>query len=137
MSDRFAACLIEDNTLVRESLAFTLRDYGFDVEEAADGREGLDLALSRDFDIVLTDLDVPSVHGLAIIQRLRAAKPDLPVIAFTGATFSAEGSLVETAKRMGADACLPKPFKPPVLVEVMKKAIVSRRERREAKVSAG
>lgn len=134
MNDRLVACLIEDNTLVRESLAFTLRDHGFEVEEAADGREGLNLALSRDFDIVLTDLDVPTVHGLSIIQQLRVAKPDLPVIAFTGATFSAEGSLVETAKRMGADVCLPKPFKPGVLVDVMNKAIASRRERGDAQV---
>jgi two-component system chemotaxis response regulator CheY len=134
MNNRLVACLIEDNRLVRESLAFTLRDHGFEVEEAADGREGLDLALSRDFDIVLTDLDVPSVHGLAIIQHLRAAKPHLPVVAFTGATFSAEGSMVETAKRLGADVCLPKPFKPGLLVEVMNQAIA---HRREAQIAAG
>lgn len=128
MNDRLVACLIEDNGLVRESLAFTLRDHGFVVEEASDGGVGLALALARDFDIVLTDLDVPSVHGLAIIEQLRAAKPNLPVIAFTGATFSAaEGSMIENAKRLGADVCLPKPFKASVLVDVMNKAIASRR----------
>lgn len=128
MSSRLVACLIEDNDLVRESLAFTLRDRGVDVEAVADGSEGLRLALTRDFDIVLTDLDVPGVHGLSIIQQLRAAKPDLPIVAFTGATFSAEGSMIEHAKRYGADVCLPKPFKPAVLVDVMDKAIASRRE---------
>jgi DNA-binding response OmpR family regulator len=136
MKSRLVACLIEDNRLVRDSLTFTLRDNGFDVEEASDGREGLELALSRDFDIVLTDLDVPTLHGLSIIEQLRAAKPNLPLIAFTGATFSSEGSMIETAKRMGADVCLPKPFKPTLLVAVMTQAIESRRESGDVKVGA-
>jgi CheY-like chemotaxis protein len=126
MPKKLIVCLIDDNQLVRESLAFTLRDHGMEVEEAPDGGSGLQLALAKDFDVVLTDLDMPGVHGLAVIQGLRARKPHLPIIAITGATIQGNKNVSEVARGIGADLCLNKPFKPSEMLRAIAAAVAAR-----------
>lgn len=63
--------LVEDDKLIRESLARTLSDKGLTVLEAANGKEGLEKALAGSVDIVVTDVIMPEVDGLTMLAELR------------------------------------------------------------------
>jgi two-component system chemotaxis response regulator CheY len=126
MNQRPRVCLIEDNGLVRESLAFSLRDHGYEVMASADGREGLALVLRERFDAVITDLDLPGLHGLSLIREFCSACPDVPVLAITGGTFQGGQDVTETAREAGAVACLLKPFKPGDLMRALAAALASK-----------
>lgn len=63
--------LVEDDKLIRESLARTLADKGLNVLQAANGKEGLEKALAGDIDLILTDVIMPDVDGLTMLAKLR------------------------------------------------------------------
>lgn len=63
--------LIDDDQLVRESLARVLEEKGLNIVQAQDGKEGLEKALSGNIDLVVTDIIMPEVDGLAMLARLR------------------------------------------------------------------
>src|SRR5262245_44531458 len=91
---------------VRESLAAVLRDAGYDVETAADGRAAIAALEARDFAIVVTDLRMPGADGLAVLHRAREISPQTLVLVMT-----AHGS-VDTAVdalRSGATDYILKP----------------------------
>jgi CheY-like chemotaxis protein len=64
--------VIEDHALVREALTYLLRDRGYTILEAEDGRQGLELALKHRPDLVITDLVMPEVDGADLIRELKA-----------------------------------------------------------------
>lgn len=63
--------MIEDAELLRQSLVQGLREAGYQVDEAADGDDGLRLSLARPYDLIVLDLMLPGVDGMAILQRVR------------------------------------------------------------------
>lgn len=73
---------VDDDKLMRESLATTLRSNGYEVLEAADGQAGLDLALSEHPDLVITDVRMPVMEGTEMVARLREDEwgKEVPVI---------------------------------------------------------
>ncbi|MBI2373157.1 MAG: response regulator [Deltaproteobacteria bacterium] len=82
--------LVEDSTITRKMVAQILRSFGYEVYEAANGRDGLEAALHRTFDLILTDLDMPVMDGLEMISTLRAdprvgAAPPIVVLSTRGA----------------------------------------------------
>ena len=77
--------MAEDERLAAEVIEEALVDAGFEVLAANDGQEALDLASNgAGFDLLLTDLKMPRVDGKELIAKLRAARPDLPVVVMTG-----------------------------------------------------
>ena len=77
--------MAEDEPLAAEVIEEALLDAGFEVVAANDGQEAADLAASgAGFDLLLTDLRMPRLDGKALIARLRADRPDLPVVVMTG-----------------------------------------------------
>ncbi len=77
--------MAEDEWLAAEVLEEGLLDAGFEVLPARDGEAALDLASAgAGFDVLLTDLRMPRVDGRELIARLRACRPDLPVVVMTG-----------------------------------------------------
>ena len=99
--------LIEDDPRVREIVERGLGDRGFTFSSAPDGESGLDLVAELDVDLLLLDLILPDMNGLEILDRVRAVKPDLPVVALTALddTGSKVGGL-----DAGADDYITKPF---------------------------
>jgi two-component system response regulator PilR (NtrC family) len=73
----------EDETVLRESLASLLEDEGYEVLQAADGKEAHDLVLETPVDLVLTDVRMPEMDGMALLSHLRAVIPETPVILIT------------------------------------------------------
>lgn len=75
---------VEDEWLVRDTIAQELRDAGFDVLEATTGDEALALASRERFDLLFTDIRVPGPDGWEIAEACRARYPNLPVVYATG-----------------------------------------------------
>jgi two-component system, OmpR family, response regulator len=99
--------LIEDDTEAARFLVKGLRESGYTVEHAADGRDGLFRAGEGQFDLIVTDRMLPHLDGLTIIERLRAAGNGTPVL-----VLSALGSVDDRIRglKAGGDDYLTKPF---------------------------
>ena len=77
--------IVDDEELVRKTLAAIFEEFGFNVIEAANGHEGLQVFSLELPDIVFTDLKMPVMNGFAFIVRLKEISPDTPVIVISGA----------------------------------------------------
>jgi two-component system OmpR family response regulator len=99
--------LIEDDTEAASFLVKGLRESGYSVEHAADGREGLFRATEGQFDLVVTDRMLPHLDGLAIIELMRRKGISTPVL-----VLSALGSVDDRVRglKSGGDDYLTKPF---------------------------
>jgi two-component system response regulator PhoP len=75
--------IIEDDETLRESLSRQLRDAGFGVEQASDGKEGLYFALEYPVDLAIVDLGLPAMSGLDVIKALREKGKTYPVLILT------------------------------------------------------
>jgi DNA-binding response OmpR family regulator len=106
MSDK-RVLVVEDDGAIRRGLVDALRFHGYQVAQAADGREGLDLALRPEHDLLLLDLVLPGTQGLDILREVRLAFPTLPVIILTAR--GDEADRLEGFRR-GADDYVVKPF---------------------------
>lgn len=99
--------IVEDDKILRDGLADLLRGAGYSVEPVADGAEGLRIAIAESFDIVLLDLALPGLDGIEVCQRLRVARPAVPILMLT-----ARGSEEDKVRglKVGADDYVTKPF---------------------------
>ena len=104
---RIRTLVVDDEHTLRESCASVLRLEGYDVTVCGRGQEALELVKRRPFDIVLVDLYMSQVDGLAVLRATLATNPDTIVIVMTGNP-SVESSV--EALRQGAWDYLPKPF---------------------------
>lgn len=117
--------IIDDDTIVRQSLAAYLEDSGFDILEADQGIAGLELFRAHRPDVVLTDLRMPALDGLSLLERVRQLSPETPVIVMSGV--GVMGDVVK-ALRLGASDFLIKPL---VDMEVLVHAVRKSLERRD------
>lgn len=99
--------LIEDDDTVRDSLGRGLREHGFAVDSAANGSEGLEMALLECPDVIILDLMLPGMGGLEICKRLREAGSSAGILMLTARRSIDDRVLGLDA---GADDYLPKPF---------------------------
>src|SRR6478609_3625655 len=98
--------IAEDETVLRESLAELLTDEGYEVIPAADGKAAYDVILSRPVDLVVSDVRMPGMDGIALLGHVRQAAPETPVIVVT-AYGTVESAVA--AMRLGARDYLLKP----------------------------
>jgi DNA-binding response OmpR family regulator len=98
---------IEDDAPIRRGVVDALSYAGYTVLEAGDGHEGRQMALRREFDLLLLDMVLPGVLGLEILREVRNVRPTLPVI-----ILSARGEENDRVSglRLGADDYVVKPF---------------------------
>ena len=116
--------VIDDKESMRGMLAETLSGEGYDVDTAADGKTGINRAKEKKFDVVLTDLKVPEMDGIAVLSQLKEADPDMAVIVMTA--FGTIETAVE-AMKLGAVDFISKPFDTDRLGVIIKKALENRR----------
>ncbi|MFO7831317.1 MAG: response regulator [Desulfuromonadaceae bacterium] len=113
---------VDDSRSILQMVSFTLKGEGYTVVEASNGQEGLAQAQKQKFDLVLTDLNMPVMDGLTMVQKLRASPnykftPILMLTTEAGADFKAKG------KAAGLTGWLVKPFEPQKLLGVVKKVL--------------
>ena len=99
--------VVDDESSVRHSLATYLKDSGFEVLEAQDGREGLEQIRSQNPELVLCDLRMPGMDGLELLGKIAEEELDLPVIVVSGAGSMSD---VVDALRLGASDYPVKPI---------------------------
>src|SRR5262245_11406759 len=112
--------VIDDDQLMRKLLARVLTGSGYDATVAHDGAHARELIANQRFDLVLTDVHMPKVDGIAVLRQIREQDPDLPVILFT-ASPSAETAI--GALQLRATAYLTKPIDPARLLDEVEKAL--------------
>jgi DNA-binding NtrC family response regulator len=116
--------VIDDEEIMREILETLLTREGYTVRVATSGREGLDLARSTPFDAVITDMMMPEMDGLQVLDAVRAIDDDLPVIMVTA--FASMETAVSAMKK-GAFDYITKPFKNDEVLVVLNNAVERRR----------
>jgi len=102
--------IVDDDELIRSFLHTISQEEGHRVEEAKNGREGLAKVIAGDYDLVITDLKMPALSGLELLQEGRKQKPESRWIVITA--FGSIENAVE-AMKAGADDYLTKPFRDP------------------------
>jgi DNA-binding response OmpR family regulator len=100
--------MIEDEPRISSFVAKGLKAEGLATTVAATGREGLVLALTGGFELVILDLGLPDLDGFTVLEKIRAQDPDLPVIILTART---SGEDTVQGLTSGADDYMPKPFR--------------------------
>lgn len=111
--------IVEDDSDLRQTIQWLLEDEGFVVEAASDGREALAQAALRKPSLVLLDMGLPIIDGDGVAAGLRAIYGNTVNIL----TMTADGRVVEKARRVGAIAYLSKPFELDALVEAVRRAL--------------
>jgi len=111
---------IDDEQIVLDSVSQILIDENYEVDVSLSGREGLDWAIERPYDIVLTDIRMPDIGGMRVLRDIKRVKPSLPVLIITG--YATTKSAVQ-AMKLGAADYIEKPFEPEQLLEAVARAI--------------
>src|SRR2546426_5330892 len=99
--------LVEDDRKLSRALSTMLEEDGHEVEAAYDGRRGLELGLENPYDVIILDVMLPQLDGIAVCRSLRGNHIDIPVLMLTART--TVGDRVQGLDA-GADDYLPKPF---------------------------
>jgi DNA-binding response OmpR family regulator len=126
-SPRGTILIIEDEPLIRWSLAQALGDAGYDIREAATGVEGMAAIETLESTggrsaAVLLDLRLPDVADLSLTRRIRAARPDVPVIMMSAYATSDD---VAQALAAGVSCFVGKPFDVRELVALVERVLAS------------
>lgn len=111
--------VVDDEDSLRRLLKAVLERAGHEVTTASDGVEAVRLVDAGPFDLVVTDLIMPEMEGIATIQQLRRLAPDMKIIAMSGGGRGSAGDYLDMAKQLGASMTLMKPFTPEGLVEAV------------------
>ena len=113
---------VDDSASMRQMVSFTLKNAGYGVVEAVDGQDAYDRATKGDFDLVLTDQNMPRLDGIGLTKKLR----DLPRFKSTPIlilTTESSDQMKQAGRAAGATGWLVKPFDPAKLIEVIKKVV--------------
>lgn len=120
MDDRRKRILIVDSSEdVRKMLSETLDDAGYEVAEASNGEDALSEIVENPADMIISDLDIPGLNGLDLIQEIRSRKENrfVPIIMLT---IEDTENLRVKGKAAGISGWLVKPFKPENVLTIVK-----------------
>jgi len=122
--------IVDDEDALRRGLSLRLEDEDFVLLGAENGQKALEILSSEKVDVLVTDLLMPDMGGLELMQKLREWQMDIPVIAMSGGDVSLEfmdaDSLLQNAERYGAFEVIEKPFKANDLILVINRLLEQR-----------
>ncbi len=118
--------VVDDEKGLRDMLSYTLRRLKFEVAVAEDGEKGVAAALAGDFEVVICDIMMPGMDGIAVLEILKRERPSLEVIMVTG--FPTDESAAR-AQDLGAFDYLAKPYDVLNLCAVIENAAARKRAR--------
>jgi DNA-binding NtrC family response regulator len=99
--------VVDDDAIIRDLLSEIITSKGYEVEVAVDGVDALEKMSRQSFDVALTDLSMPRMGGIEFIKSVKAANPDIPMLAVTA--FPSLENGIQAIKE-GASDFIPKPF---------------------------
>lgn len=111
---------IDDSKTMRDMLMLTLVDAGFDVIQAVDGKDGIDMLERENVDVVITDINMPRMDGYEVVRQLRA-RPEHKTTPILVLTTESEAEKKNIARDAGATGWLVKPFDPERLIATVRK----------------
>jgi two-component system chemotaxis response regulator CheY len=128
------ALVVDDSRAVRMILANTLKELGFEVCQAANGREALEViqAGNTALSLVLVDWNMPEINGFELLKRLRQA-PELSSLVIVMVTTETELDQMAAALEAGANEYVMKPFTKDILVEKLLLAGIHSQEREQVR----
>lgn len=119
--------VVEDVALVRQSVRAVLEEVGHTVKEAANGEEGLRILKDEPVDLVVADIWMPKLDGIAMLKVVKSLETAPPVIIISGGGPKASLELSATlAETWGADAILYKPFEDRELTDAVDRLLAER-----------
>ena len=110
--------VIEDDITVRRSIREMLEDEGCITEEAADGKEGTEMALNNRYEVIITDIKMPHISGYEVFKKIRSRKKNQKIIMMTGFGYDESHTIVKCNEE-GLNGILYKPFTPELLKKVI------------------
>jgi len=116
------ALIVDDSPSIRQLVAFTMKDAGFNVVDAANGQEAIQKVAGQRLDLVVTDLNMPVMDGIAMIRQLRSN----PLYKFTPIlmlTTESQESKKQEGKAAGASGWIIKPFDPRKLLAIVARVV--------------
>jgi len=114
--------IVDDAASMRGLVAMTIRNNGYDVIEACDGKDALSKIQGKKLNLIVTDLNMPNMNGIELVLAVKK----LPAFKFTPVvmlTTESDESKKMQGKAAGVKAWVVKPFKPDVLLKVIQKII--------------
>ncbi len=120
--------IVDDEESMRHLLSVILRDHGYEARAVSNGDEALRELAARDYDLVLSDVRMPRMGGIALLAEVKQLYPELTVIVMSA--YGSHDSAIE-AMKAGAYDYVSKPFRPDEVVLVLKKAEERERLARE------
>jgi DNA-binding NtrC family response regulator len=120
MDRKINILIVDDEEIVRESLMNWLKEDGYDVVCAENGRKALELLPSRDWTLAMVDLKMPGMDGIQLMDEIKKSRPEISVIIMTA--YATVDTAVKAIKK-GAHDYIVKPFNPEDVSMVIKKII--------------
>jgi len=116
------ALIVDDSTSLRQMVAFTMKEAGFDVVEGENGQEALDKSNGKNFDLVITDLNMPVMDGITLIRKLRE-RPNFKFTPILMLTTESQDTKKQEGKAAGATGWIVKPFNPEQMLQVVARVV--------------
>ncbi len=113
---------VDDSASMRQMVTFTLKGAGYQVTEAADGQEALNKAKTQQFDLIITDVNMPVMDGITFIRNLRG-EANYKFTPMLMLTTESSGDKKAAGKAAGATGWIVKPFNPDQLLNTVKKVL--------------
>src|ERR671924_1912434 len=112
--------VVDDDADMRLTLRLALELAGYAVDEAANGREALEMQRSRPADVLITDIFMPDADGFEAIDAFRRQFPQTKIVVVSGGAQFSKRDYLPDAELIGADATLQKPFDVDTLLNLLK-----------------
>ena len=115
--------VIEDDNEVRDYLESVLSRVGYDVKGACNGKDGVAIYQKNPVDLVITDIIMPEKDGIETIMDLKRTNSDLKIIAISGGGRAEPENYLHSAKLIGANLTLKKPFTNEEMLQAVRKLL--------------
>jgi CheY-like chemotaxis protein len=115
--------LIDDDEALRNVTVEILTEAGHSVDDAPDGKSGLELYRMHQPELIITDISMPDMDGLELISSFANTTPRPRIIAISGDSQFGDSLYLPTAQRLGAQATLRKPIRAATLLETVEKVL--------------
>lgn len=114
--------VVDDSASMRQLVTFTLKDAGYDVIAAINGKDALSKMTGAKIDMIVTDLNMPEMNGIDMIKKVRS-NPSYKFTPIVMLTTESQESKKQEGKQAGASGWLVKPFTPDQLIGTIKKFV--------------